>query len=182
MAAAERLFFALNFNERERAAIARWRDGLSLRDCRPVPRDNLHLTLRFLGDTPASLQERLIAAAQTIALPAFELQLDRSAYWSGSRVALLLPSLIPPALLKLQTHLEQLAQSFGYPPEHRNFKPHVTLARHCADFPSRLAPRQRCQISQFVLMRSVQTRYEVLACFPLVSHADDPFIDLSSSL
>ena len=45
----KRLFFALNCTPEQRRAIAQWRSALGLRDGRPVPVENFHLTLMFLG-------------------------------------------------------------------------------------------------------------------------------------
>ena len=45
----KRLFFALNCPPEQRKAIAQWRSALELRSGRPVPVENFHLTLKFLG-------------------------------------------------------------------------------------------------------------------------------------
>ena len=62
---AKRLFFALDCPPAQRKAIAQWRGELGLRTGMPVPTDNFHLTLLFLGAVPfAQINEVCEAAAQ----------------------------------------------------------------------------------------------------------------------
>ena len=49
-------------------------------------RENIHLTLAFLGDTEASLVPDLIALARDIAFAPMRLPLDRIGYWKHNRI------------------------------------------------------------------------------------------------
>ena len=53
-----RLFFALPCPPEQATAICRWRDEQALQG-RPVPPQNLHLTLAFLGAQPADCLDGL---------------------------------------------------------------------------------------------------------------------------
>ena len=92
--------------------------------------EQLHLTLRFIGEVERPVAEDLVKALATLRSPAFELRLSglgtfdhRSggAIWAG----------IEPAepVRALAARLERICQSVGLQPERRAFKPHITLAR-----------------------------------------------------
>lgn len=102
-----------------------------LRGVRWVKRDQLHLTLRFIGDVEDDLVDTLSdALAQVRAVPfTFQLQgvgqfPSRGApriIWAGVKA--------PPDLQRLQRQIESLLQPLGIEPEDRPFSPHITLAR-----------------------------------------------------
>ncbi len=93
-----------------------------------------HLTLRFLGDTPASQRA---AIAQGLARLArehapFRLALGPAGVfpnWSRVRVVWVGLSGDQDALARLQAAVEALARSVGFVAERRPFSPHITLAR-----------------------------------------------------
>src|SRR5690606_22805487 len=67
-----RLFFALPCPPEQAAATCDWRDRQSLGG-RPVPLENLHLTLAFLGAQPEADLEAIRQLAADIVSPGFEL-------------------------------------------------------------------------------------------------------------
>lgn len=99
-----------------------------------TPLDNLHLTLRFLGETSDAQRRQVEAALTAIAgqSPAFQLAL---------RAAGAFPNLRKPNILlldfggdlgvlaPLQRHIELAAQQAGFAAETRAFTPHLTIAR-----------------------------------------------------
>lgn len=96
-----------------------------------TPAQQLHLTLRFLGDTPPEQERALRSRLATLSFVPFPLHPDGAAVFPSARrprvaVQRFRPSL---ALLTLQAALEGLARELGYPAEPRPFTPHVTLAR-----------------------------------------------------
>jgi 2'-5' RNA ligase len=100
---------------------------------RPVPPDNWHLTLRFLGDTTAEARadlERRLAAADLG--PAFELAFDGLGVFGPPAAArtlwLGLDEGAEP-LTALAEVVEASAVASGFPPEGRPFRAHLTLAR-----------------------------------------------------
>lgn len=96
-----------------------------------VPQD-LHLTLRYFGDTGAALRSRLAAAVADLAGMTRVLQLDllRLETWPPIRPRVLVARFRgEPALARLQAGLEREARQLGLAPEPHRFQPHVTLAR-----------------------------------------------------
>lgn len=142
----------------------------------PVPADNLHLTLAFLGDVTARQRACVERMATSVcddnACSPFELVLDRSGYWSRSRVLWLGLSEPPESLLALAARLQAGASGCGLSLDVRPYQPHLTLMRKV--FPRRgfsesenLSVEPLCwPVSGFALMRSVAevkgVRYEVL--------------------
>ena len=95
------------------------------------PQDNLHLTLRFLGDVSPADAEDLDAELARITAPAFDLTLQGVGWFGiGERVQNLHAVSRPdPILDGLKRQVDRACQRAGFPPEGRKFKPHVTLAR-----------------------------------------------------
>jgi len=98
-----------------------------------VPTENMHLTLRFLGDTSPANVEML---AQMLSVeagqhPAFEIQFRGLGVFPNTKR----PRVIwigiqaPDELAALQRGIEAAADKLGYPPEKRSFSPHLTIGR-----------------------------------------------------
>ena len=102
-------------------------------DCpelRWVPEDNLHLTLRFIGEVERPLAEDLAAALASVHAPRFELSLlgvGQFAQRNGGAVWAAVHPRDPVAALAAK--VERACVTAGLEPEHRAFHPHVTLAR-----------------------------------------------------
>ncbi|HKS14328.1 MAG TPA: RNA 2',3'-cyclic phosphodiesterase, partial [Pseudomonas sp.] len=105
----KRLFFALDCPAPQRRAIAQWRRDLGLRSGKPVPAENFHLTLLFLGDVDAAQVPAICAAADDLKLPPapLRLMLDELQRWQRSGVLVLAPQQTPPALRQLVYALQQ---------------------------------------------------------------------------
>ncbi len=124
-----RLFVALDVPADVRDALAALRTDLDgVRWTRPA---QLHLTLRFLGDTDAARIPDLEAALAEIAAPRLALRLGGlTAFLSPRRPRVLVARVAPDeALAELQRQIEEAVQALGWEPEERPFRPHVTLAR-----------------------------------------------------
>ena len=111
----KRLFFALDCAPAQRREIAQWRSALQLRNGRPVPADNFHLTLKFLGAVGVAQIAELCTAAASIRTPGERLtvELDRLDVWRRAGALVLAPQQAPPALLRLVYALEQAMLPFG---------------------------------------------------------------------
>ncbi|MDX1709514.1 MAG: RNA 2',3'-cyclic phosphodiesterase [Rhodovibrionaceae bacterium] len=124
-----RLFVAipLPFDLRER--LSRLEGGLP--GARWVSEDNLHLTLRFLGEVDGRQAHDIDAALSRIRMPAFALQLSGiDCFGEGSKVHSLWVGVERNAeLMRLREKVENACQAAGMPPDRRKFKPHITLAR-----------------------------------------------------
>lgn len=93
--------------------------------------EQLHLTLRFVGEVDTPQANDLADALGAIRVKRFDLQIAGVGHfekkgrphtlWAGVR-----PS---PALIGLHKKVESTCRSVGIPPETRVFAPHVTLAR-----------------------------------------------------
>lgn len=99
---------------------ARWQDE-----------DQLHLTLRFVGEIDPPLAEDLADALAQVDAPQFALAIEGVGHFAarGRPTALWARPSPSPPLADLQRKLERVCQRVGLEPEHRRFTPHVTLAR-----------------------------------------------------
>jgi len=104
---------------------------LNLRGARSVPPQQLHLTLRFLGDVTETQLPRIDEALRQIAYPCFPLRIAGLGVFPNPKHprVLWLGSGQNDALCELQSRIEAAVQSAGFPPESRAFTPHFTLAR-----------------------------------------------------
>lgn len=92
---------------------------------------DLHLTLRFVGETDEGTAADLDAALTQVEISPFDLTLAGVGIFGGERKprALWAGVTAGPELSVLQGRVEAAAQRAGLPAETRKFVPHVTLAR-----------------------------------------------------
>ncbi len=182
---------AVDLPEEVRQALARLQGGLrshDLSDLRWVRPQGIHLTLKFLGETPggrvAAITEALAGA--TTGQQPFRLALGALGTFGGRRRPRVLWLDITgdiERVRELQAAAEGALVEVGFPPEERGFSPHLTLARvsqpgrpGTADriaqaLESVAPPRAEFDVREVVLMRSTLQPggavYERLAAFPL---------------
>ena len=157
--------------------------GLGLPVPRPVPAENLHLTLVFLGEIAERLLEDVDLAFRAIRAPGFALAPAGLGLFGGARARVAYVGVAEnPALRRLQAKVETAARGAGVALPARRYVPHVTLAR----LPERLAGRARLEtevaararyrlpgfaVEDFRLYRSrlaaSGASYEELARYPL---------------
>ena len=103
----------------------------SLPGARFVPRENLHLTLRFIGEVAPNQAEDIDMALAALRGRRFPLSLAGVATLTrqGREVALYAGVERSAGLEHLQAKVENALQRAGLAPERRRFMPHVTLAR-----------------------------------------------------
>ena len=104
------------------------------RSVRWVAPENVHLTLRFLGNTAETQIAALSQGLETIAAgyQAFTLTLGKSGTFPGGRRAKVIWTGLTDergSLGELQQKVEALVQQLGWEPEERVFRPHLTLGR-----------------------------------------------------
>lgn len=178
-----RLFLAIELSEQARKQLAAlsqlwqdtWGERLLGKSPRPYPRcswvrpQNLHVTLKFLGEVEESRVARVCLALEQVRMPGvLQLQPDR--------IELLPPrgpvrviavglggDIIP--LKELHKSIQWECKAIGFPPEGRKYRPHVTLARarvplHAVARPTLVEaasshlPAAPMQAREFVLMES----------------------------
>ncbi len=92
-------------------------------------RDNLHLTLKFLGETPPARVREISGAMADVKAEPFTLELRGAKVFNKNGIvsAEIGGNLGP--LLALAGKLEDALEAIGFPKESRNFKAHITLVR-----------------------------------------------------
>lgn len=130
-----------------------------------VPPDRLHLTLHFLGEV-ADREARALAASLPPCTAPFTLRLDRVALWPQG-IAVLEPVEPPAGLAALRGDLAGLLRAQGLRVEERDFRPHVTLARHAQGaVPPAGSTALEWAVRGYALVRShagTSLRYEPIA-------------------
>ena len=128
----KRLFFGTWVDEAARgAAIAAQR---AVREANPdailrwTPPANLHLTLRFLGNTDEAREAALCEAVDTLHRRWWSSAIagEQVEAWATVVVTVLRPSA---AVRGIAADLEARARELGFAAEEREFTPHVTIAR-----------------------------------------------------
>jgi 2'-5' RNA ligase len=124
-----RLFTALALPAavRERLALVR----APLPGARWVPPDNMHVTLRFIGEVEPLVAAEIDAVLARITAPAFDIRLaGLGTFGARGRVRALWAGVEnSEPLARLQANIEAACVRAGLPPESRKFHAHVTLAR-----------------------------------------------------
>ncbi|MFC5475699.1 RNA 2',3'-cyclic phosphodiesterase [Paraherbaspirillum soli] len=122
-----RLFIAVDLPAAATAELARI-EPLPMPGMRLIAQDQMHLTLHYLGEADV---ERMGAALQAVALPAFSLTLERVGRFAaaGGAVTLWVGVRDNPQLLRLHAEVAGALAGEGFLPEKRRYSPHITLAR-----------------------------------------------------
>lgn len=124
-----RLFAAIPLPESTRAALAAWSASSGPRPgLRWTPAEQLHITLKFLGDVADDRVGRIVEALDGIAARGFTVELERLELLG--RAGVLAAAAKPaPSLSRLAGEVRSRLASFAEDPEEREFHPHITLAR-----------------------------------------------------
>ncbi len=123
-----RLFVALRPPEPVRDLLLDTMGGLE--GMRWQDEEQLHLTLRFVGEVDGHMAEDLAAALAAVRFPPFDLQLSGVGRFEQRRGGALWAGVRPrEPLAALAAKVERVCQQVGLPPERRAFHPHITLAR-----------------------------------------------------
>ncbi len=169
-AARQRLFFALWPDGDTQSALAGLAKArLPCGGGRLVAARNLHLTMAFLGAVDAGTRRCAERAAESLRVPAFELEFRRLGYWPRPRVLWSAPERTPAGLTMLESMLRDALSACGHTPESRPFQAHITLARKVRGTVSETAHAPvRWPVSSFHLVAS-QTLADGARYQPLVS-------------
>jgi len=133
-----RVFVAISMPPQIKDRLTRLCTGLP--GARWLPPENMHLTLRFLGETSEADMDSVQSSLRLIEVPSFSLVLDGiGTFGQGHRTrAIWVGVETSPDLRHLQSKIETSLVRAGFPPEHRKFTPHITLARFRNALPRRI--------------------------------------------
>ena len=171
-----RLFVALSLPEELRVRLAALGGGIE--GARWVPAENLHVTLRFIGEVQESAGEDLVAALDGVRSGPVRVSLGGAGHFGTRDKALSLWIGVEKTaeIVALHEKIDRALVRAGLPPDGRKYAPHVTLARlrnarrgrvldwlaaHDAFFAPPFEARA------FTLFESRQGHYLPLADFPL---------------
>ena len=144
--------------------------------------ENMHVTVRFIGEVDGPGADDVHMALKRVRGRAFALSLTGlGSFQSGRRLRLLWAGVDDqPVLVRLRDDVEKALVGSGLEPERRKFKPHVSLARFNKKPGNKLGPYLEAYgafsagpfpVTAFVLMRSYLSQagahYEVMADYPL---------------
>ena len=168
-----RLFFALWPDDALRHVLYKeTRRAVRASGGKPVPAENFHITLAFLGHLEAAGLAAARAAAEAAVGECFELVLERLGFWAEARVVWLGPAAIPAAGSRFAVTLRDALRAHGLNVDIRPFLPHLTLARKVTK-PGNLGSLRaiRWPVREFLLVHSIPKRhaseYRRLASWPL---------------
>jgi 2'-5' RNA ligase len=101
-------------------------------DLKLVETENIHMTIRFLGDITPDIVEKIFVEMQKISFKPFPVQLTGLGVFPNLNYPRVLWAGIAQGATQLQsifTQIEPRLQALGFPPEHNAFSPHLTIAR-----------------------------------------------------
>ncbi len=133
-----RMFIAVDIDDEVlREKIARIIESLKGvgADIKPVEPENLHITLRFLGNTPLSMLDELEEAIKKSIEESGAQEHEIAIKGVGAFPVINRPRVIwlgvegAETLSSIATRLESKVRKLGFAPERKGFTPHITLAR-----------------------------------------------------
>ncbi len=128
-----RLFVALDIDDQVRGRISRYLDGVRgfAPEARWVRPESLHLTLKFIGEQPESIADKIERALQTITAGALELKIRGHGFFPGERAARVfwIGVAANPQLASLAASVDETVAEIGIAKEEHAFNAHLTLAR-----------------------------------------------------
>jgi len=154
-----KLFFALWPSDRQRDMMRNIiNPAVSVVEGTPVDRRNWHVTLVYIGAFPEENIPVLQAVVGEIEPFEIRMRFDRINFWQRPKIATVNPRNMPTGLEELVKSIEQKLQPFGFVPNERVYRPHITVARNARAFPEEpLARPIDLQWSSFELIESLST-------------------------
>jgi RNA 2',3'-cyclic 3'-phosphodiesterase len=124
-----RLFVAVGLPDVMKDTILRLRDAEL--GVRWTPRDQLHLTLRFIGQVDEQQTQRIVGSLGEVAAPSFLLSSPHLHVFPNLRKPRIIHAVIQEdgKLTRLVADLTRALRTAGVEDDVRTFRPHVTLAR-----------------------------------------------------
>jgi len=136
-----RLFVGIDLDEPIRQKIVRFVEGVAgfAPDVRWMKPEALHLTLKFIGESPQARLEGLKAALAGVKSSAFDISFSGIGFFPTSKAARVFWVGVhaDERLPKLATAVDDAVAKLGVEREARAYTPHLTLARPGSGRPSR---------------------------------------------
>ena len=125
-----RLFVAIDLPEEVKRELARFRRE-EMPGARWVPLDQLHLTLRFIGEVDDTTLAAIRKALGDVRVAPFSLAVQVVGHFPPRKTphVLWVGADAGAPLADLQGQVEECVQTAGLAPESRPFSPHITIAR-----------------------------------------------------
>ncbi len=101
-------------------------------DLKPVEPQNIHVTMRFLGDITPSMVDKINEAMKQVAFTAFDCNIQGVGVFPDLRYPRVVWASIRKGTDELRSIFSQLEPSLirlGFRPDNKGFSPHLTLAR-----------------------------------------------------
>lgn len=175
MSDSSRLFFALWPDEGTRQSVLRLSKSIETKSGKPVPPQNLHVTLAFLGNIGAATGLLIQQRVDGIAVEPFELIFDQLNHWNASAVLCLTCRQPAHQVMALAAELAAIAADYGIATDKRPYQPHITLARDCAVFAGDDCEPIVWRAESFGLFESCREQdricYKLIRQWPLVKPA-----------
>lgn len=129
--------------------------------------EQIHLTLRFIGEVDTSVENKVIDVLEKISISPFTISLKGIGYFPPRKEprVLWVGMLENELLLRLQKQIERAITSLDIEPDSRKFYPHITIARLSDPHREKIArfisentlfATEPFEISEFYLYRSYQ--------------------------
>lgn len=125
-----RLFVAIPLPEEVKSQLLQLQEPID--GLRWSGKDQLHLTLRFIGETDKDTANTIAAYLRELVAPPFRMEIiglgtfpkesSPRVIWAGIKEN--------EKLTALQADIENVCQEAGLDPDNRSFKPHITLGRN----------------------------------------------------
>ncbi|MGD9201326.1 MAG: RNA 2',3'-cyclic phosphodiesterase, partial [Chitinispirillia bacterium] len=102
-----------------------------VKNARWIPKDQMHLTLRFIGECDSQDYDTILSQLSNIAYKPFSIRLEGVGHFPPRKNPRILWIGIKPNndLKKLRTIIDKKLEQIGIPKENKKFHPHITVAR-----------------------------------------------------
>lgn len=129
-----RSFIAVELGSQVLGSIAKFQRKLvdTGSDLKLVELENIHITLRFLGETPLRLNDKIGEEIKTIKFEPFEVSIRETGVFPDLRRINVVWVGIEKGnleLVNIHSQVESKLKKLGIRPDDRGFSPHITVAR-----------------------------------------------------
>lgn len=130
-----RLFVAITIEEKIKEEIFQFEEEIKDKTqakVKWVPKENLHLTLKFLGEVKEKKSKEVIDELKVVAIgfPVFKLKFERTGgFPPGKHPRVIWVGAEGKEIFKLVEKIEKCMEVIGFLREKRDFKSHITIGR-----------------------------------------------------